>query len=212
MDLELLLHYCTNYEIEICRYTYGYEVNIRPDSIDESIISIKNKIENWAYDYLQDKIMDEFEILDTYQCKITPLGNDIEFNFEFNNSWEFDGEYGDVEFGITDLTGDLKDFLGNYNFDLKGLREDCFYLDGSYSSGFEGSDTFEIKDVWYEDGENIISFFNDKKMLEDLKNLILNNIKRIFYKSDLLEIGFGDGLSVYSIWKEKMKFSELFPE
>lgn len=211
---EDLISILKNHKVNIfTQVYYGLSVDLY---IDDQKVEYDNKdfgeLQSWAYHVFSEKIIQDHEILDTFDCDVNIVNDDVIFSFEFDNTWKFDGRHGEDGVSIHDILPCLPDIINKQiAYSEVELDEDSLYCSFSFNKEFNSIPKLEIHNIWTDDPEEISFELNDD-LIEELKMDIVNNIESTFYEYDSLWVNSDDGIdiSIQSNYKSVMTYDEVF--
>lgn len=215
MDRNALIQFCKKYKLEIQSDITPYGVKLIVYVDNKSIDSNEefSDLRDWAYD-LHDIIVNKLEILDSYNCNVDLIEDTIKFDFQFNNSWEYEGQYEMDRVTPSELLPYLPDFIVEYEeFKKLDLDEESLYCSFTYDEKSNKDISINIHNLWSE-GEIEMSFISHKNLIIDLKNELTERVKEVFNDYDELWLCSEDGIdiSVSSTYKSVITYDELFGE
>lgn len=215
MDFITLFSICKDHKLEIQTDISGYgrSVNV---FLDNKKISNENKdyseLIDWSYNVLHGKIMDDFENLDSFICNIVCRGDDLYFEFEFDNSWKYDGLYEGDKITPQDILPYLPDFIKQFKeYNSLELDEDYVFCSFTYNQSWDNTISIDIHDLWSE-GDVNQSFISNLELIERLKVEILRSVEKTFSEYQQLWVCSEDGIdiSILSTYKQIYSYDELF--
>lgn len=214
MDVHNLIEICKKHKLEIQTDTtpYGRSIIVY---IDDK--KIDNQVEysdllDWSYSVLNETIVNQLEILDSYNCNVIIKEDTLKFDFEFNNSWEYEGSYGEDKVTPNELLPYLPDFINGFEeFKNLSLEEESLFCSFTYEKKTINTLKLEIHDIWSE-GETEISFLSCVDLIESLKQELLESIELKFSGHDELWICSEDGIdiSLLSTYNKEFWYEDLF--
>lgn len=214
MDINNLIEICKSHKLELVTDTtpYGRSLNLflndkRVDNQQEKF----SEILDWSYSVLNETIVNQLETLDGYSCKIFTREENLYFDFEFNNSWEYEGSFGEDRVTPIELLPYLPDFINEFKeFQNLELDEETLFCSFTYEKNSDMSLRLEIYDVWSE-GKTEMSFLSCFDLIESLKRELVDRIELKFSGHDYLWICSEDGIdiSLLSTYKREFSYQDL---
>jgi hypothetical protein len=213
MKKETLLEICSNHKLEIetniTPYGRGMIVSLDDNKLDSNNKEKKHKeLIDWSYD-LHDIVI-EWDNLDGFSCLIKNENQELIFKFYYNESWKYNGIYGDKEIKAEHLLPHLPEFINQFKqYQNLQLKEDevycCFTFDNN------SSPEIEIHDLWSE-GSVEMSFNQNIDLIEKLKVEIEKRINQTFHEHHKLWINSENGIDIdIDIpHEEEYTYEELF--
>lgn len=214
MDRIALIEICKKHKLEIQTDTTPYGTSIIVYIDDKKI---DNQVEysdllDWSDSVLNETIVNQLEILDSYNCKVIIKEDTLKFDFEFNNSWEYEGSYGEDKVTPNELLPYLPDFINGFEeFKNLSLEEESLFCSFTYEKKTINTLKLEIHDIWSE-GETEISFLSCVDLIESLKQELIESIELKFSGHDELWICSEDGIdiSLLSTYNKEFWYEDLF--
>lgn len=214
MEIKNITEICKKHKLEIQTDTtpYGRSIIVY---IDDKKIDNEGEFSDlldWSYTVLNETILNQLEILDSYSCEIFIREENINFDFEFDNSWEYEGLYSEDRVTPNDLLPYLPDFIKGFEgFENLDLDEESLFCAFTYEEETNNVFRLDIHDVWSE-GEIEMSFVTNENLMVNLRNDLVKRITLIFSGHDKLWICSEDGIdiSLLSTYKKEFKFNDLF--
>ena len=214
MDAHNLIEICKKHKLEIQTDTTPYGTRILVYIDDKKI---DNQVEysdllEWSYSVLNETIVNQLEILDSYNCNVIIKEDTLKFDFEFNNSWEYEGSYGEDKVTLNELLPYLPDFINGFEeFKNLSLEEESLFCSFTYEKKTINTLKLEIHDIWSE-GETEISFLSCVDLIESLKQELIESIELKFSGHDELWICSEDGteISLLSTYNKEFWYEDLF--
>ena len=214
MDRITILEICKKHKLEIQTDTTPYGTSIIVYIDDKKI---DNQVEysdllEWSYSVLNETIVNQLEILDSYNCNVIIKEDTLKFDFEFNNSWEYEGSYGEDKVTLNELLPYLPDFINGFEeFKNLSLEEESLFCSFTYEKNPDNPLKLEIHDIWSE-GETEISFLSCTDLIESLKQELVDSIELKFSGHDELWICSEDGIdiSLLSTYNKELSYEDLF--
>lgn len=214
MDRITILEICKKHKLEIQTDTTPYGTSIIVYIDDKKI---DNQVEysdllDWSYSVLNETIVNQLEILDSYNCNVIIKEDTLKFDFEFNNSWEYEGSYGEDKVTLNELLPYLPDFINGFEeFKNLSLEEESLFCSFTYEKKPDNPLKLEIHDIWSE-GETKISFLSCTDLIESLKQELVDSIELKFSGHDELWICSEDGIdiSLLSTYNKELSYEGLF--
>ena len=221
MNKDKLIVICKNHKLEIHTDTtaYGRGMIIY---LDDKKLNDNEDHENskaliaWAYE-LNDKLinndyLDHIEKLDDFTCLVNYKNGGLIFKFKFNNSWRYQGLYGDEKITPQHLLPYLPDFINQFEeFRLIELEEENVFCSFSYEEVSEKDVKLNIHDLWSE-GSIQLSFKNNSQLIEKLKDEIKSLVDETFHEFDNLIIDSDDGfnIDIGSYYDQSYSYEDIF--
>ena len=214
MDRNIILEICEKHKLEIQTDTTPYGRGIIVYIDDKKI---NNQVEysdlvDWSYSVLNETIVNQWEILDSYNCKVNIKEDTLKFDFEFNNSWEYEGSYGEDKVTANELLPYLPDFINGFDeFKNLSLEEESLFCSFTYEKKTNSTLKLEIHNIWSE-GKTEISFLSCIDLIEILKQELIESIEIKFLDHDELWICSEDGIdiSLLSTYNKGLSYEDLF--
>ena len=214
MDRITILEICKKHKLEIQTDTTPYGTRILVYIDDKKI---DNQVEysdllEWSYSVLNETIVNQLEILDSYNCNVIIKEDTLKFDFEFNNSWEYEGSYGEDKVTLNELLPYLPDFINGFEeFKNLSLEEESLFCSFTDEKNPANPLKLEIHDIWSE-GETEISFLSCTDLIESLKQELVDSIELKFSGHDELWICSEDGIdiSLLSTYNKELSYEDLF--